>query len=96
MDHENIDRSWLGKDEYENDFEVGRDYVSFYLHCGQIGAVDETTAVYNHIIITSPLGARRLMKMLSQALDEYARRFGEIRDEEGRIFSTDEFKHGNQ
>lgn len=96
MDHENADRSWLGKGEYDNDFEVGRNYVSFYLHCGQIGTIEETTAVYNHIIITSPLGARRLMKMLAQALDEYERRFGKIGDQPGQVFSNDEFTHGNQ
>ncbi len=95
MDHEDIDRSYLGKGEYANYFEVGHDFVAFYLDCGQVGAADERTKVYNRII-TSPIGARRLVRVLWKALNEYSRRFGDIRDEEGEVFADDEFKHGNK
>ncbi|HJS23113.1 MAG TPA: DUF3467 domain-containing protein [Pyrinomonadaceae bacterium] len=95
MNQEDIDRSYLGKGEYANYFEVGHDFVAFYLDCGQVGAADERTRVYNRII-TSPIGAKRLVKVLWTALSEYSRRFGEIRDEEGQVFSDDEFKLSNK
>jgi hypothetical protein len=95
MDHEDIDRSSLGKGEYANYFEVGHDFVAFYLDCGQVGVADQRTKVYNRII-TSPIGAKRLVNVLWKALNEYSRRFGDIRDEEGEVLATDEFKHSNQ
>lgn len=95
MDHEDIDRSYLSKGEYANYFEVGHDFVAFYLDCGQVGAEHEKTKVYNRII-TSPIGARRLVTVLWNALNEYSRRFGEIRDEAGEVFANDEFKHSNK
>lgn len=87
MDHEDIDRSNLGKGEYVNYFEVAHDFVSFYVNFGQ--SVDARTLVY-YRIITSPIGARRLAEALGKQLNEYSSSFGEIRDEEGRICSDDE------
>ena len=94
MEHEAIDRSNLGKGEYANYFEVGHDFVAFYLDCGQVGAEHEKTKVYNRII-TSPIGASRLVKVLWKALNEYSRRFGDIRDEVGEVVTDDEFTRGH-
>ena len=84
MDETKVDRSHLGKGEYANYFEVGHDFVAFYLDCGQVGADNKTMRVYNRII-TSPVCAKRLVKVLENALDEYFLRFGQIRDEGGEI-----------
>lgn len=82
MAEEFIDRSLLRKGEYVDYFEVGHNFVAFYLDCGQVGQMDEKTAVHSRII-TSPVGAKRLARVLERALHEYARRFGTIRDEDG-------------
>lgn len=76
------DRSALRKGEYVDYFEVGHNFVAFYLDCGQVGQLDEKTAVHSRFI-TSPVGAKRLAKVLDRALEEYARRFGVIRNEDG-------------
>ena len=84
MTHEPVDRSHLGKGEYANYFEVGHDFVAFYLDCGQAGSRDENTRVYSRII-TTPVGACRLAGVLAVALCKYARLFGPIRDEDGLV-----------
>jgi hypothetical protein len=83
MDH-GIDRSNLGKGEYANYFEVGHDFVAFFVDCGQLGYEFESTKVYSRII-TSPLGALRLVGVLAQALCKYGQSFGPIRDESGEV-----------
>jgi hypothetical protein len=82
IDEDNADRSQLGKGEYASYFEVGSDYVSFYVDCGQVGQKDQPNRLYSRII-TSPIGAQRLLATLSKALKAYAVRFGVIRDETG-------------
>jgi hypothetical protein len=82
MDEEFVDRSCLRKGEYVDYFEVGHNFVAFYLDCGQLGQADEKTAVHSRII-TSPIGAHRLSIILGKALQEYGRRFGPLRDESG-------------
>ena len=82
MDHDKVDRSHLGKGEYANYFEVGHDFVAFFVDCGQVGYESESTKVYSRII-TSPLGALRLVGVLAQAVCKYGRRFGPIHDESG-------------
>jgi hypothetical protein len=86
MAEEDVDWSHLGAGEYANYFLVEHDFVAFYLDCGQLGNSEQktTTKVYSRII-TTPVGARRLLDTLSRALAVYKRRFGEIRDENGMI-----------
>jgi hypothetical protein len=84
MAEEDVDWSQLGTGEYANYFLVEHDFVAFYLDCGQLGNNEQKTKVYSRII-TTPVGALRLLDILSNALAEYRRRFGEIRDESGMI-----------
>jgi Protein of unknown function (DUF3467) len=86
MAEEDVDWSHLGTGEYANYFLVEHDFVAFYLDCGQLGNSEQKTKVYRRIIMT-PVGARRLFDILRDALAEYKRRFGEIRDENGMIVS---------
>jgi hypothetical protein len=88
MEDENVDRSRLEKGEYANYFEVGHDFVAFFVDCGQAGQGVQRTKLYNRII-TSPIGAQQLSVVLSKALREYTRRFGPIRDEQGMISSAE-------
>ena len=88
MDDENVDRSHLEKGEYANYFEVGHDFVAFFVDCGQAGQGVQETKLYNRII-TSPIGAQHLWLVLSKALHEYTRRFGPIRDEQGMSSSAE-------
>ena len=94
MEDENVDRTHLEKGEYANYFEVGHDFVAFFVDCGQAGHGVQSTKLYNRII-TSPIGAQQLSIVLSKALREYTRRFGAIRDEQGMI-SQAENKHEQQ
>jgi hypothetical protein len=89
MDDENVDRSHLEKGEYANYFEVGHDFVAFFVDCGQAGQGVQGTKLYSRII-TSPIGAQQLWLILSKALGEYTRRFGAIRDEQGVISRVEE------
>jgi hypothetical protein len=84
MEEENVDRSHLEKGEYANYFEVGHDFVAFFVDCGQAGHDVQGTKLYSRII-TSPIGAQQLSTILARALREYRRRFGAIRDEQGMI-----------
>jgi hypothetical protein len=79
---ESVDRSQLSKGEYANHFEIGHDFVAFYLDCGQTGDAQQSTKLYNRIIM-SPIAAERLSNVLAGALDEYVRRFGALYDEAG-------------
>jgi hypothetical protein len=88
MAEEDVDWSHLGTGEYANYFLVEHDFVAFYLDCGQLGNSEQRTKVYRRII-TTPVGARRLFDILSSALAEYKRRFGDIRDENGSIVLDD-------
>lgn len=81
-DDEGADRSQLRPGRYASYFEVGSDYVTFYVDCGQVGHKDQPNRLYNRII-TSPIGAQRLLNTLARALREYKARFGVIRDETG-------------
>ena len=96
MEYKKIDRSNLGKGEYADFFKVWHDFVAFYLDYGQVGTKDDESVKVFSRIITSPLGARLLVSALWDALNDYSGRFGEIRDEEGRVFRDDEFQHGNK
>lgn len=89
MEKDTVDRSRLAKGEYADFFEVGHDFVAFYLDCGQANESHEVSYVYNRII-TTPIGARRLSDVLSRALREYIRRYGEIRDEHGLPYQQEE------
>jgi hypothetical protein len=86
MVEDDVDWSQLGAGEYANYFLVEHDFVAFYLDCGQLGNDEQKNKVYNRII-TTPVGARRLLGTLSKALAEYRQRFGDIRDESGMIVS---------
>jgi hypothetical protein len=94
MAEDDVDWSQLGAGEYANYFLVEHDFVAFYLDCGQLGNNEQRTKVYSRII-TTPVGARRLLGILSNALTEYKRRFGDIRDENGMIIAEgDKEKQG--
>jgi hypothetical protein len=80
-----VDRSRLGKGEYADYFEVGHDFVAFYVDCGQQAVYGkERTRVYSRIV-TSPLGAINLIGVLAKALCEYAGRYHAFRNDEGEI-----------
>jgi hypothetical protein len=84
MADEDVDWSNLKMGEYANYFLVEADFFAFYLDTGQMGNKDQRTKVYNRLIIT-PIGARRLLRTLQDALAEYKKRFGELRNEHGFI-----------
>jgi hypothetical protein len=88
MAEDDVDWSQLSAGEYANYFVVEHDFVAFYLDCGQLGNNEQKNKVYTRII-TTPVGARRLLSILSDALAEYKRRFGDIRDENGMIVTGD-------
>lgn len=87
-DDDSTDRSQLRLGKYASYFEVGSDYVTFYVDCGQVGQQDQPNRLYNRII-TSPIGAQRLLATLAKALRAYKARFGAIRDEGGIPVSGD-------
>lgn len=84
MAEDDVDWSNLEVGEYANYFLVEHDFVAFYLDCGQLGNNEQKTKVYSRII-TTPIGARRLFGILKDALTEYKKRFGDIRDENGAV-----------
>jgi len=65
----------LVKGAYANYFEVGHTAFEFVIDFGQ--AYANKTASCHTRIVTSPMYARALLQTLSEALDEYQRRFGE-------------------
>jgi hypothetical protein len=80
-----VDRSHRGKGEYADYFEVGHDFVAFYVDWGQQATGDEdTTKVYSRIV-TSPFGAINLLGGLAEALCEYARTYRAFPDDQGTI-----------
>jgi hypothetical protein len=81
----NVDRSQLGKGEYADYFEVGHDFVAFYLDCGQQAIYQgETTRVYSRIA-TSPIGAINLLGVLAKALCAYSRTYHSFLDDNGQV-----------
>ena len=62
---------------YANSFRVGQNAFEFKLDCGQGSLDSEVTTVYFRII-TSPLNARELFRLLGIALLRYADNFGPI------------------
>lgn len=83
--HSTVDRSHLGRAEYADYFEVGHDFVAFYVDWGQQSVYEEEmTTVYSRIV-TSPLGAVSLIGVLAKALCAYARTYGAFPDDKGRV-----------
>jgi len=80
-----VDRSQLGKGEYADYFEVGHDFVAFYLDLGQQAIpTDEITRVYSRIV-TSPIGAINLLGVLAEALCAYADTYHSYLDDKGKV-----------
>lgn len=80
-----IDRSQLGKGEYADYFEVGHDFVAFYVDLGQqANPTEEITTVYSRIV-TSPIGAINLLGVLADALCAYARTYHAYADDKGKV-----------
>ena len=80
-----VDRSQLGKGEYADYFEVGHDFVAFYLDLGQQAIpTEEITTVYSRIV-TSPIGAISLLGVLAEALCAYARTYHAYPDDKGKV-----------
>lgn len=65
----------LSKGVYANYFEVGHTAFEFVIDFGQTYANKEGCC--HTRIVTSPTYARALLQTLSEAVDEYNRRFGE-------------------
>jgi len=84
-----VDRTQLRPGTYFSYFEVGSDFWTFYVDCGQVGHRDQPNRLY-HQIITSPVVAHRLLKTLGKGLSLYRSRFGVIRDESGAPVRGDE------
>ncbi len=84
MAEEKVDLSQLGKGEYADFFGVAKDYVAFYVDCGQQGVDEEDQAKVYTRIITTPIGALRLVDMLAKTLCDYVELFGPIRHENGK------------
>lgn len=82
-----IDRSHLRKGEYADYFEVGHDFVAFYVDLGQQAIpTEEITTVYSRIV-TSPFGAINLLGVLAEALCAYARTYHAYADDKGKVLS---------
>lgn len=81
MEMEAADRSALGEGRYANYFEIGHNAFEFLLDLGQLGLETEPARIYLRVI-TSPSGARQLHQLLNEALAEYRRSFGAIRQED--------------
>ncbi len=85
-----VDRSHRGKGEYADYFEVGHDFVAFYVDWGQQAIRDEDkTTVYSRIV-TSPIGAVNLLGVLAQALCAYARTYRAFPDDKGETLPQSE------
>jgi Protein of unknown function (DUF3467) len=65
----------LSKGVYANYFEVGHTAFEFVIDFGQSYANKDASC--HTRIVTSPTYARALLQTLSEAVDEYTRRFGE-------------------
>jgi hypothetical protein len=61
---------------YANYFEVGQTAFEFVIDFGQRYGGQQPCACHTRIV-TSPTYARALLQTLSDALEEYGRRFGE-------------------
>jgi hypothetical protein len=75
------DRSKLDEGRYANYFEIGHNAFEFLLDLGQLGLETEPARIYLRVII-SPLGAKRLCKLLNEALGQYRESFGPIRHDD--------------
>ena len=80
-----VDRSLRAKGEYADYFEVGHDFVAFYVDSGQQASGDQDRHRVYSRIVTSPLGAINLLGVLAQALCEYARTYRAFPDDKGTI-----------
>jgi hypothetical protein len=65
----------LSKGVYANYFEVGHTAFEFVLDFGQTYATKKARC--HTRIVTSPTYARALLQTLTEAVEEYSRRFGE-------------------
>lgn len=81
MEMEAADRSALGEGRYANYFEIGHNAFEFLLDLGQLGLETEPARIYLRVV-TSPDGARQLCQLLNEALVQYRRSFGPIRQED--------------
>jgi uncharacterized protein DUF3467 len=80
-----VDRSHRAKGEYADYFEVGHDFVAFYVDWGQQAIRDEDKTTVHSRIVTSPIGAINLLGVLAQALCKYARSYHAFPDDKGTI-----------
>jgi hypothetical protein len=81
MEMRESDRSQLGEGRYANYFEIGHNAFEFLFDLGQLGMDAEPARIYMRVI-TSPSGARKLCQLLNEALAEYLKAFGPIRQDD--------------
>lgn len=81
MEMEAADRSALGEGRYANYFEIGHNAFEFLLDLGQLGLETEPAHIYLRVV-TSPDGARQLCQLLNEALMQYRKSFGPIRQDD--------------
>ncbi len=66
---------------YVNYFQIGHNAMEVVLECGQYYAGDEQALIVSQVI-TSPYYAKRLLKLLHDALKQYEEEFGSIPNSE--------------
>jgi hypothetical protein len=79
MDHESDQKTVSSAREgrYTNCFQIGHNAFEFLLDFGQSYADGESDMLHTRLV-TNPVFAVRLVKLLQQAIDQYERKFGSI------------------
>lgn len=66
---------------YANYLEVGHNRVEFWLVFGQLYSGSEVPYVHTHVI-TSPSYLKSMLRLLTQALEQYEEKWGTPREED--------------
>jgi hypothetical protein len=82
MEKDNVDRSHLGEGHYANYAEIAHNFREFIFDFGQVWLEGKPAGVYVRVI-TSPDTAERIHALLHEALGQYRREVGEIRQDTG-------------
>lgn len=79
-EHENSLEGRLLEGRYANYFKVGYNAFEFLLDCGQFYPEGREAGLHTRII-TNPIYAKTLLKLLRESVDQYEQTFGRIAEE---------------
>jgi hypothetical protein len=65
--------------KYANYFQVGQNAIEFILEFGQLYS-NEETPLFHTRVITSPVYAKQLLRVLEEAIRRHEDQFGDVRE----------------